>query len=148
MKDLDIYEVEYSASPGGVDKWEIQERGGNFFKGDFDSADQAISYALLKFNGEELNFNVKSLEQFHSEERKEVKEEVAKKVNSILRDYKELVMRFWDLYDEMEQEEEDLVNKAGADKWFKYAFTLSLDELWHEAVNWELTMEDLGMEAK
>ena len=52
-------------------------------------------------------------------------------------------MRFWDLYDEMEQEEQDLINKLGADKWFKYAFTLSLDELWHEAGNWQIVKEDL-----
>ena len=45
----------------------------------------------------------------------------------------------------MEDEEADLVNGAGADKWFKHAFTMSLDELWHEAGNWELTKEDLGM---
>jgi hypothetical protein len=143
MKDLDIYEVEYSCSPGGIDKWEIQERGGDFFQGDFDTAENAISYALLKFDGEELNFNIKSLESMRFEEKNNIRNEVIEKTNSILNDYKDLVMRFWDLYDEMEQEEQDLINKLGADKWFKYAFTLSLDELWHEAGNWQIVKEDL-----
>ena len=148
MKDLDIYEVEYSCSPGGVDKWEIQERGGDFFQGDFDTAENAISYALLKFDGEELNFNIKSLESMRSEEANKIRNEIVEKTNSILNDYKDLVMRFWDLYDEMEQEEQDLINKLGADKWFKYAFTLSLDELWHEAGNWQIVKEDLKDEGE
>ena len=148
MKDLDIYEVEYSCSPGGVDKWEIQERGGDFFQGDFDTAENAISYALLKFDGEELNFNIKSLESMRFEEKNNIRNEVIEKTNSILNDYKDLVMRFWDLYDEMEQEEQDLINKLGADKWFKYAFTLSLDELWHEAGNWQIVKEDLKDEGE
>ena len=148
MKDLDIYEVEYSVSPGGVDKWEIQEREGDFFQGDFDTAEDAISYALLKFEGKQLNLNIKSLKTFHSEDKKHIKEDILEKTNAILTEYKDLVRRFWDLYDEMEDEEADLVNGAGADKWFKYAFTLSLDELWHEAVSWELTKENLQMEGK
>ena len=147
MTDLDIYEVEYSCSPGGVDKWEIQEREGDFFQGDFDTAEDAISYALLKFDGKEINLNVKSLESMRSQEKSNVRDEVIDKTNSILKDYKNLVMRFWDLYDEMEQEEQDLINELGADKWFKYAFTLSLDELWHEAGNWEIIKEDLKIGA-
>ncbi len=110
---------------------------------DFDTAENAISYALLKFDGEELNFNIKSLESMRFEEKNNIRNEVIEKTNSILNDYKDLVMRFWDLYDEMEQEEQDLINKLGADKWFKYAFTLSLDELWHEAGNWQIVKEDL-----
>jgi len=142
MKDLDIYEVEYSCSPGGVDKWEMKEREGEFFQGDFDTAENAISYALREFDGEELNFNIKSLELMRSEEKSKIRDEVIEKTNAILGEYKDLVMRFWDLYDDMDQDEQDIVNEAGADKWFKYAFTLSLDELWHEAVSWELTKEN------
>ena len=146
MKDLDIYEVEYSCSPGGVDKWEIQERDGEFIKGDFDTPERAISYALQEFEGKEINLNVKSLITLQSSEKREVKEEILEKTNAILTEYKSLVLRFWDLYEEMEQEDAELVNEAGADKWFKLAFTMSLDELWHEAVSWELTKEDLQME--
>ena len=146
MTDLDIYEVEYSCSPGGVDKWEVQEREGDFFKGDFDTAEDAISYALYKFDGKEINLNVKSLKTLQTEEKKQVKEEILEKTNAILTEYKNLVSRFWDLYEEIDQEEADLINEAGADKWFKHAFTMSLDELWFEAGNWELTKEDLKME--
>ena len=146
MKDLDIYEVEYSCSPGGVDKWEIQEREGDFFQGDFDTAGNAISYALLKFDGEELNFNIKSLKTLQSNEKKQVKQEILEKTNAILTEYKSLVLRFWDLYEEMEEEDAELVTQAGENKWFKHAFAMSLDELWHETVSWELTMEDLQME--
>lgn len=146
MKDLDIYEMEYSVSPGGVDKWEIQERGGEFFQGDFDTAEDAISFALLEFEGQELNLNIKNVQAVHSEERRQVKEGILEKTNAILNEYKDLVRRFWDLYDEIDQEDADLINEAGVDKWFKHAFTLSLDELWFEAGNWELTKEDLKME--
>ena len=146
MKDLGVYEVEYSCSPGGVDKWEIQDREGEFFKGDFNTPEEAISYALREFEGKEINLNVKSLKTLQSEEKNQIKEEILEKTNAILTEYKDLVMRLWDLYDEMDQEDTDLVNEVGADKWFKYAFTLSLDELWHEAGSWELTREDLKME--
>ena len=146
MKDLDIYEVEYSCSPGGVDKWEIQERDGEFFKGDFDTPERAISYALREFEGKEINLNVKSLITLQSSEKREVKQEILEKTNAILTEYKSLVLRFWDLYEEMEQEDAELVTQAGENKWFKHAFAMSLDELWHETVSWELTMEDLQME--
>ena len=146
MKDLDIYEVEYSCSPGGVDKWEISERDGEFLKGDFDTPEKAISYALQEFEGKEVNLNVKSLITLQSSEKREVKQEILEKTNAILTEYKSLVLRFWDLYEEMEQEDAELVNQAGENKWFKHAFAMSLDELWHETVSWELTMEDLQME--
>jgi hypothetical protein len=71
MRDLNIYEMEYSCSPGGIDKWEIEERDGDFFQGDFDTSEDAISYALLKFDGEELNLNIKSLKWYHAQEREE-----------------------------------------------------------------------------
>lgn len=69
--------------------------------------------------------------------------EAIEKTNEILKEYKDLVSRFWDLYEAIDQDTEDLLNEIGAEKWFKYAFTLSLDELWFEAGNWEITEEDL-----
>ena len=68
MKQLDIYEMEYSCSPGGVDCWEVSERDGDLFQGGFDTAEDAISFALLKFDGEELNLNIKSLKWYHAQE--------------------------------------------------------------------------------
>jgi len=73
--------------------------------------------------------------------------EAIEKTNEILKEYKNLVSRFWDLYEAMDQDTEDLLNEIGAEKWFKYAFTLSLDELWFEAGNWEITEEDLKAKA-
>jgi hypothetical protein len=87
MKDLNIYEMEYSCSPGGIDKWEIEERDGNFFQGDFDTAEDAISYALLKFDGEELNLNIKSLKWYHKqEEEEENKEEWETRMDKAVQD--------------------------------------------------------------
>ena len=68
MRSINIYEVEYSCSPGGVDCWELEENGTDFFQGGFDTAENAISSALLKFNGVELNINIKSLKWYHSQE--------------------------------------------------------------------------------
>jgi hypothetical protein len=67
-KNINIYEVEYSCSPGGVDKWEIEEEGSNDLLGSFDTAEEAISYALMDFKGQELNLNIKSLEWYHAQE--------------------------------------------------------------------------------
>lgn len=72
-------------------------------------------------------------------------DEVLTEVNSILVDYANLVKKFWDLYDRLDDETAELVNTAGEDKWFQYAFTRSLDELWCEATAWELTPKDLEM---
>ena len=68
MRSINIYEVEYSCSPGGVDCSELEENGTDFFQGGFDTAENAISFALLKFNGVELNINIKSLKWYHSQE--------------------------------------------------------------------------------
>lgn len=67
-KNINIYEVEYSCSPGGVDKWEIEEEGKDDLLGSFDTAEEAISYALMDFKGQELNLNIKSLEWYHAQE--------------------------------------------------------------------------------
>jgi hypothetical protein len=67
-KNINIYEVEYSCSPGGVDKWEVEEEGSDNLLGSFDTAEEAISYALMDFKGQELNLNIKSLEWYHAQE--------------------------------------------------------------------------------
>jgi len=68
IKNINIYEVEYSCSPGGVDKWEVEEEGSDDLLGSFDTAEEAISYALMDFKGQELNLNIKSLEWYHAQE--------------------------------------------------------------------------------
>jgi hypothetical protein len=67
-KNINIYEMEYSCSPGGVDKWEVEEEGSDDLLGLFDTAEEAISYALMDFKGQELNLNIKSLEWYHAQE--------------------------------------------------------------------------------
>jgi hypothetical protein len=63
---LEICEIEYSCSPGGVDKWEVS--GENFFAGDFNTAEDAISHVLMLFGDQELKLNVKSLAWYHMQE--------------------------------------------------------------------------------
>ena len=72
-------------------------------------------------------------------------DEVLKEVNAILVEYTDITKRFLNLYERLDDETADLVTKAGADKWLKYAFTLSMDELWFEAMTWELTKKDLEL---
>jgi hypothetical protein len=45
--------------------------GGDYLRGDFDNADEAISYALMEFEGQELNLNVKSLKWYHANQERE-----------------------------------------------------------------------------
>jgi len=71
--------------------------------------------------------------------------EVIEKTNEILKEYRNLVSRFWDLYEAIDQETEDVINSVGEGKWFRYGFTLSLDELFFEASNWKLTEEDFQL---
>lgn len=71
--------------------------------------------------------------------------EAIEKTNEILNDYRKLVGRFWDLYEAIDQETADVINGAGEGKWFRYGFALSLDELFFEATNWELTEEDFQL---
>ena len=68
MRMVNIYEVEYSCSPGGVDCWELEEVGSDFFQGGFDTAEDAISFALKKYDGVELYINIKSLKWYHAQE--------------------------------------------------------------------------------
>jgi hypothetical protein len=93
-----------------------------------------------------------SLWDFHRSVRKGLKmntdenistEEIIEEVTSMLREYTDIVKRFWKLYEELNDETADKLTKAGAEKWLKYAFTLSMDELWFESMSWELTKEDM-----
>jgi hypothetical protein len=70
-------------------------------------------------------------------------EEIIEEVTSILQEYSDITKRFWKLYEELDDETADKLTKAGAEKWLKYAFTLSMDELWFESMSWELTKEDM-----
>ena len=66
IRTIDINEIEYSCSPGGVDCWEVSENG-DFLKGDFLTAIDAIGYVADLFHGQELNITIKSLEWYHNQ---------------------------------------------------------------------------------
>lgn len=61
-----IYEVEYSCSPSGVDKWEIAKSNGDFIAGDFDTARSAFDYLVDNTPADQLlHLEVRSLEWWH-----------------------------------------------------------------------------------
>jgi len=63
MLEIEIYEVDYSVSPGGVNCWEanVQGYGESKCYSDFKSAGEALNHMLLVYPEQELNVNVMSL---------------------------------------------------------------------------------------
>jgi hypothetical protein len=66
-----IYEVEYSCSPGGIDKWEIATNEGNFVAGNFDTARSAFDYLIDNRPADKLKIKVLSLEWWRNKEKRE-----------------------------------------------------------------------------
>jgi len=67
--NVQIAEVDYSCSPGGVNCWEVFAEGLGFLDS-FATLAEAVAYVVGLFPKQELNLNIKSLEwwhQFHSE---------------------------------------------------------------------------------
>ncbi len=67
--NVEIYEMNYACSPGGVDCWEatIQGYGTSTNLSDFKTAGDALNYVLDKYPNQELNLNVKSLNWYFKE---------------------------------------------------------------------------------
>ena len=67
--NVEIYEVNYACSPGGVDCWEatIQGYGTSTTLSDFKTAGDALNYVLDKYPNQELDLNVKSLNWYFKE---------------------------------------------------------------------------------
>ena len=63
----EIYEMEYSCSPGGVDCWEvtIQHYGYSENYSDFKSAGQALNYVINKYPGRQISVDVTSLSAYN-----------------------------------------------------------------------------------
>ena len=59
----DIYEMEYSCSPGGVDCWEITIQGYGYSENysDFKTAGDAVNFLLDKYPGRKINVDITSL---------------------------------------------------------------------------------------
>jgi hypothetical protein len=68
MRLAEIYEVEYSVSPGGVDCWEMEVRTGvgqhtNY--SDYASAGEALNHLLSLYGDEQLSINITSLSAYN-----------------------------------------------------------------------------------
>jgi hypothetical protein len=63
--NVEIYEMNYACSPGGVDCWEVSIDG--WCVSDFKTAGEALQYVLDKYPYDELNLNVKSLNWYFKE---------------------------------------------------------------------------------
>ena len=66
---VDIYEMNYSCSPGGVDCWEvtIQRYGSSSTVSDFKTAGEALNWVLDKYPAEMLELTVSSLPAYEKE---------------------------------------------------------------------------------
>jgi len=67
MRLAEIYEVEYSVSPGGVDCWEMEVRTGigehkNY--SDYKTAGEALNHLISLYPDEQLSINITSLKAY------------------------------------------------------------------------------------
>jgi hypothetical protein len=67
--NVEIYEMEYSCSPGGVDCWEANVDGYDESKcySDFKTAGQALDYILDQYPAQMLELTVTSLKTYNKE---------------------------------------------------------------------------------
>ena len=68
MRLAEIYEVEYSVSPGGKDCWEMEVRTGigqhkNY--GEYRTAGEALNHLLSLYGDEQITINVTSLNAYN-----------------------------------------------------------------------------------
>ena len=69
---VEIFEVNYSVSPGGVDQWEMNVYLPNHtahFYG-FKTAGETLEFLLEEYPTQEFNINIKSLEWYFANEEK------------------------------------------------------------------------------
>jgi hypothetical protein len=66
---VEIYEMEYSVSPGGVDCWEvnIQDYGTSRCVSDFDTAGQALNWVVDQYPDKMIELTVTSLPAYEKE---------------------------------------------------------------------------------
>lgn len=67
--NVEIYEMNYAVSPGGVDCWEvtIQRYGSSSTVSDFKTAGEALNWVLDKYPAEMLELTVSSLPAYEKE---------------------------------------------------------------------------------
>lgn len=68
-KNVDIYEMDYSVSPGGINCWEanIHGYGQSVCLTDFKSAGEALNYILDRYPNEMIECNITSLPAYEKE---------------------------------------------------------------------------------
>jgi hypothetical protein len=66
---VDIYEMNYSVSPGGIDCWEatINGYGTSTTASDFKTAGDALNYVIDKYPDEMLKLNITSFQAYAKE---------------------------------------------------------------------------------
>ena len=66
---VQIYEMEYSVSPGGVDCWEvnIEDYGTSRCVSDFDTAGQALNWVVDQYPDKMIELTVTSLPAYEKE---------------------------------------------------------------------------------
>ena len=66
---IEIYEMNYSVSPGGVDCWEvtIQGYGNSTTTSDFKTAGDALNYVIDKYPDQMLELNVTTYKAYDKE---------------------------------------------------------------------------------
>ncbi len=67
---VDLYEMNYSVSPGGVDCWEMDIRTGighSSNVSDFKTAGEAVNYLLDKYPDTTIELTLKSLKAYEKE---------------------------------------------------------------------------------
>ena len=65
--NVEIYEMEYYCSPGGIDCWEatIQGYGESSTASDFKTAGEALNWVLDRYPDQMLELTVSSLKAYH-----------------------------------------------------------------------------------
>jgi hypothetical protein len=67
--NIEMYEIEYSCSPGGEDMWVVDVRdsiGHSTYK-EFYTPSSALKWLLAKYPDKELNLTIRSLAWYHKE---------------------------------------------------------------------------------
>jgi hypothetical protein len=67
--NVELYEIEYSCSPGGVDMWAVDVRDsiGHSIYQEFRSSSSALKWLLNKYPDKEINLTIRSIAWFHKE---------------------------------------------------------------------------------
>jgi len=67
MYKAKVFEIEYSASPGGKDTWAVDVENFSYYQEGFNSAGEAVDFLVAKYPTVELEIEVKSLAWFHAQ---------------------------------------------------------------------------------